>query len=319
MESGEFRFICHGCGKEVKIEIINLQKGRFRIEPVERASSSKKKKSKSRSRVILEDEENWDERPEERNYSRRFLIMTAAMVLVGILGFASSISTLAGTFGIKDLEEQTPQEFASLSIWVIDSSTGEGIEDVEIRIDSKDGNLTTETDSNGLGTFSKVMSGQVSVELYKPGYKRVEGSLIVRKGVPNVQDVPMEKGPESQRIPMKIGQFETEEYSSFITDLMAVVMMLSAIMAFVAAYSIHKREFFSLAVLTSFLSLFSFGFFMGSFISFFILIAVIFSYEGFYHTYLLRWFLQNRGREDLKRFFGSERSGPPRLPPSGND
>jgi len=312
MDTGEFRFKCHSCGEEIKIEITD---GRdFSIEPVKKFRKKDKRRESKRSKVILEEEE-WEESIEGDSSQRKFLIMTIAMIIVGVLGIASSISTLAGTFGIKDLEEQTPQEFASLSIWVIDSSSGEGIEGVKIEIDSERGNLTTETDASGLGLFKKVKAGEIDITLSKEGYKKVEGTLIVRKGVPNVQDIPMEKGDQSQVIPIRIQQFETEEYSNFITDIMAVIMMLSSLMAFVAAYSIYKREFFSLAVFTSFLSLFSFGFFAGSLIAFVLLIIVIFSYREFYHIHLIKWFLENRGREDLMDMFRSRKEDAPRLPP----
>ena len=315
MDTGEFTFTCHSCGEEIKIEIHSKRGDRFTIEPGRGKRKTDREIKRKKSKVILEEEDEWEEPHHRGDNKRRFLIMTIAMIIVGILGISSSISTLAGTFGIKDLEEQTPQDFASLSIWVIDSSSGEGIQGVEIEIDSENVNLTTETDENGLGIFNKVMAGEIGITLSKEGYKRVEGTLIVRKGVPNVQDIPMEKGEQSQTIPIRIQQFETEDYSNFITDLIAVVMMLSSLMAFVAAYSIYKREFFSLAVFTSFLSLFSFGFFIGSFIAFILLISVIFSYRGFYHTHLIKWFLENRGREDLMDFFKARREETPRLPP----
>ncbi|MGA1820889.1 MAG: carboxypeptidase regulatory-like domain-containing protein [Thermoplasmatota archaeon] len=322
-KDGEFTFECQGCGKEMMIRILDSKRGKFRIEPVKKASKVNIELSgiskKKRSKVMIEEEEEIVPAKVEDSLETRLMVAVVIMGIVAVLGVASAVSTLTGSFGIKDLDEQSPSDHASLTIWALDSTTGQGIEGVTVTLTSGEGNVTATTDTEGLAVIDRIMTGEMEIRLIKDGYKVTEGEITVRKGVPNVLDIPMERGSPSESIPILTVQFESQRYSTFITDIMAVLMFLASIMAVVAAYSIYKKEFYLLAVVSTFLSIFSFGFFIGAILSTIALLIIIFSYDKFYHTHLVRWFLENRGREDIAEVFTHPSRILPRLPPSDDD
>jgi hypothetical protein len=156
----------------------------------------------------------------------------------------------------------------------------------------------------------------MEMEIRHEDYKTSTGTIWISKGSPNVLDVPMEKGAPSEIVEAPLTTLESKKYSSGLTNITAVIMFLASIMAFVAAFFVRVRDFFTLAVTSAFLSIFSFGFLIGSFLALITLIIIINSYKGFSHHYELRMILEEQGREDLKSFFTNQMSHLPQLPPA---
>jgi hypothetical protein len=156
----------------------------------------------------------------------------------------------------------------------------------------------------------------MDMEIRHEDYKTSTGAIWISKGSPNVLDVPMEKGSPSETVEAPLTTLESKKYTSGLTNIAAVIMFLSSIMAFVAAFFVRARDFFTLTVTSAFLSIFSFGFLIGSILALITLIIIINSYKGFSHHYELRMILEEQGREDLKNFFTRQISQPPQLPPA---
>ncbi|MEA3557747.1 MAG: carboxypeptidase-like regulatory domain-containing protein [Candidatus Thermoplasmatota archaeon] len=247
--------------------------------------------------------------------SRRLKVVMVMLIVIGILGIGSSIATVTSSFSIKDLEERSPNDASTFSLWVMDAETGRPIENVQVTLGDGDHNITGATDQEGLVVFTRVKAGPVDVILSVEGYKTTTGEIVIMKGSPNVIDVPLERGSPSEEVSMLTTQFRSEKYTTSYTNLMAAVMFISSLMAGIGAYLVYRKEFYTIAVITAFLSIFSFGFLIGSLLSLISLILLINSYNGFSHNYHLRMLLETQGREDLKKLFKSNTGPPPGLPP----
>lgn len=237
----------------------------------------------------------------KRAKKRTLKIAALILFIAGVLGILSSVSTVMGSFSIRDIEEQTRAEYASLSVTVIDSMTGRPIQDVQVTLTYLDANYTEMTDSSGLAVLKNVPPGSADITLKKEGYREIESTIVLKKGIPNVLDIPMEEGSTSDVMPILTPQFVSRRYSSLLTDIMAMVMFLSSVLAFVGAYYTYRGEFFILAIVSAFLSVFSFGFFMGSLLSGAATILIIFSYGSFSHTHVLRQLLETYRKGQISK------------------
>lgn len=225
-------------------------------------------------------------------YKKRLRVALVLLIIVGLLGVMSSLLTLSVSFRIKDLEEQSPNDTADLNLWVLDETTGRGILEAVVTISSSSYNQTGYSDQEGLAVMRDVKIGQMELTIEKEGYRTVSGRIEVKKGTPNVLDIPMHRGAPSEIQPLPTQQFKNKTYNPLFTDMAAILMMLSAIMAFVSAFFVHIRDFFFLALFGAFLSIFSLGFFIGSVLALFGLILIILSYEGFEHSHYLTMYLK---------------------------
>lgn len=320
-EEGEFSVDCQDCSEEIDLEVSMTSTGKERIringrlyrppKPHLETVTVKEKKRPPKIEIEEEEEEKWG--PE---YSRRLNFAFWTLIVIGILGIASSIATVTGSFTIRDLEEQSSNNTINLNMWVIDSETGRSIEGANVILRA-DGYAVNGTSNNeGLVVFKEVRSDKLSMEIRHDDYKTSAGTVWISKGTPNVLDVPMERGSPSETVEAPLTTFESKKYSSGLTNITAVIMFLSSGTAFIAAFFVRARDFFSLAVISSFLSIFSFGFLIGSVLALIVLIIVINSYRGFSHHYELRMILEQQGREDIKKFFTDRIPQPPRLPPA---
>jgi len=292
--TGEYTFQCQECSAEVNIDISDARSRRYRMNQMDPPTPMKSKRLRR-------------DRPSLR---ANLKIASALLVIVGVLGILSSFSTVLGSFTIRDIEEQTRTDLTSLSVSVIDSETGRGIPDVQIDIGSGDRNRTGRTDTAGLAVLNDIPPGDVEIVLRKEGYKTVRSDLVLKKGTPNVLDIPMVRGNETETIPVLTPQFRTKEYSTLVTDIMAIVMFLTGVLAMISAYYTFKGEFYSLALVGSFLSIFSFGFIVGSVLATAATITLILSYNQFSHTHVMRQLLERAGSEGLmERLRTRERPG----------
>lgn len=314
VEEGTFSVDCQDCGRsiEVDIEITARGKDRIRINgKVFRGSGmSSPGKVEVREEAVLAEEKKIPD------YGRRTRIAFYMFLIVCMLGVVSSIVTVTSSFTIKDLEEQSPNETSTFSLWVIDSETGRSIKGVDATLTSGGYSISGTTDQGGLVVFTDVRTGVMEVELYHPDYRTTQGEVVISKGSPNVLDVPMVGGSPSDIEPLALEQFKSPTYSSQLTSITGLVMFLSSLFALVAAFFVRSREFFTLTVIAGFLTLFSFGFLIGTVLAIAALIMVITSYRGFSHNYQLMMLLEEQGREDLKNFFIGQRGPPPGLPPA---
>ncbi len=261
--------------------------------------------------VKVEKEERWG-----TDYHRRMMIAFWVLIIIGVLGIASSIATVTNSFTIKDLEEQSPNNTVSFAVWVFDSETGRSIEGASVNLRSGGYNISAVSNNEGLAALKSVRAGDLDMEIRHGEYKTSTGTIWISKGSPNVLDVPMEKGLPSQYVEAPLTPLEPKEYTRGLTNLAAIVMFLSSMTAFFAAFFVKVRDFFTLAVILSFFTIFSFGFLIGSILSLVAIVLIINSYEGFSHNYDLRMILEQQGREDLKNFFKGERKAPMQLPPA---
>ncbi len=269
------------------------------------------RKRSKKLEVVIEEED----KKRTPNYTKRTRIALWFLVIAGVLGLISSVATVTNSFTIKDLEEQSPNDLATFSVWVLDSETGRSLDGVSISLSSGSYYVNSTTDSEGLAVMNNVRTGVLEIEISHPGYKTVRGEAVISKGSPNVLDIPMEKGPTSDEVSLPLTQLRTPKYTSGLTSITAVIMFLASLMAFVSAFFLRAKEFFSLSVITAFLPIFSFGFIIGSLFSLAAVVLIINSYGGFSHNYDLKMILEQQGREDLKNFFRGERRAPLGLPP----
>jgi hypothetical protein len=320
-QEGDFSVNCQDCDEIIDLEITVTPSGRDRIRINGRLLRPHKthlepvilKETRKSSKVKIEEdkEEKWGP-----DYHRRITIAFWILIVVGILGIASSIATVTSSFTIKDLEEQSPNDTVTFSLWVFDSETGRSIEGAEVLLHSEGYRLNGTSNNQGLIVIKNVRSGEMEMEISCDDHKTSTGTIWISKGTPNVLDVPMEKGAPSETVEAPITTLESKRYSPGLTNITAVIMFLASIMAFVAAFFMRARDFFTLTVISAFLSIFSFGFLIGSILALIVLIILINSYKGFSHHYELRMILEEQGREDLKNFFTSQISSPPQLPPA---
>lgn len=283
---GSFNSTCYACGSDIDVNVLDARKNRLRLS-ISRGQ---------RSRAVPSD-------PRIKKSRKMPLKISALILLVaGILGILSSISTVMGSFSIRDIEEQTKAEYTSLSVTVIDSVTGRPIEGVRVTVGYGNVNYTEFTDSSGLAVLKGLPPSSGQITLQKEGYRGIESNIMLKKGIPNVLDIPMEEGESTDVMPILTPQFVGRTYSTLLTDIMAMVMFLASVMAFVGAYYTYRGEFFILAIISAFLSIFSFGFFIGSVLSAGATISIIFSYDSFSHTHVLRQLLESsRGDKIMSR------------------
>jgi len=334
--SGQFQFECGRCGESFIIDIPDRRGRSLNVVPVARgisleSRSEEKEKGKDenddrrgrkRSRVTL------DESPDPSVKRKRAGVetdegklpakMKAAailLIIVGLLGITYSILTVSGAFILTDLEEKSEGDSASLAVWVIETDTGRSVAAVNVTLTTDDGRLTSLTDEEGLVIFDDLKVGTHPITLFKAGYISREGDVLVTKGTPNVIDVPMEPGDENVYEPIPTKQYRSEVYRTTLTNFMAVLMMISSILAFLGAYFVMKREFFALALGLAFISSFSVGFLLSTLLAVISLLLIILSYDDFYHNYRLKRFLEVLGKEEIKRLFTREEEKRPALPP----
>ncbi|MFO8050167.1 MAG: carboxypeptidase-like regulatory domain-containing protein [Thermoplasmatota archaeon] len=314
-QKGSFEVKCNECSAIIDLEIRPSARGKERIRVNGKPIRS------SRMKLDLETEKADVIGPkvevlEGPDHERRLRIVMVMFIIISILGMASSIATVAGSFSIKDLEERSPNDVSTFSVWVLDSGTGRPIRGVSVTLEGGDHYLNKTTDLEGLVVFQNVRTGPLEITLEADGYKTTSGEVVIMKGSPNVIDIPMEKGSSEETVPILTTQFRSKDYSTSYTNLMAAVMFLSSVLALAGAYLVHKKEFFTVAVFIAFLSIFSFGFLIGSLMSLVVIIMLVSSYDGFSHNYHLRMLLESQGRKDLKRLFTEDEASPPRLPPA---
>lgn len=314
---GQFVFTCDHCDAHFMIDIPDSKSSELDViaisgpgvlvddKHIRRAPGLDREKKSTvkaerRSKVEVIDEGR------EKRY-RRLTIVTVLLLLTGGLGVLYSIVNISNSFAIKDIEQQQSGDWASFTIWALDSQNGRGLEGVNVTVISDDRTVSGLTDSEGLVVIEGLDAGKKTLNLSLDGYHSNTGIVHIRIGTPNVVDIPMTQGNPSIVDPLPTKQFGSSSPPFLLTDFMAILMMLSAFMAFLSAYFVHRREFFSLALGLAFLSSFSVGFVVGSIFSVISIFLIITSYKGFSHTYELRWILERVGREDIRRFFSQER------------
>jgi hypothetical protein len=282
-DEGEFSFQCYKCGTVANIDIQDLDCRKFTMR---RAG-----KGPVRS-------ENPIPRPSKRK--ARLKVAAVLLVLAGILGLLSSVLAVSQSFSIVDSEDLVRSDYTTLSVSVIDAVSGRPIEQVEVTVTAGSVNYTSYTNTAGI-TNLRVPPGSSVINLHKDGYKSVDSDITTKKSTPNVLDVPMEKGDPSETIPIRTPQFVSKKDSTLITDVMAMIMFLTSVISFVAAYYTYKGEFFLLAIVGSFLAIFSFGFFIGSILAIVATSIITFSYHHFSHTHVLQKLLDLRREEIVSR------------------
>ncbi|MBN1539878.1 MAG: carboxypeptidase regulatory-like domain-containing protein [Candidatus Thermoplasmatota archaeon] len=320
-DEGSFSVECQDCDELIDLDIKRTPDGGERIlmngrvlersppeDAPERMTGRKKASAKPE---IIKDGATWG-----ADYSRRMVVAFWILVIVGILGLASSVTTVTNSFTIKDLEEQSPNDTVTFSVWVFDSDTGRPIPGASIAITDGSYYANGTSDSEGLIVLDNVRTGQFQMFIHHHDYKTTKGDIFISKGTPNVLDVPMEIGNPSQTAEAPLVPIGSRTYSPGLTNIMALLMFMSSVSAFISAFFVRMREFFTLAVISAFLSIFSFGFLLGSILSLAAIIIVINSYRGFYHNYELRMLLEEKGREDIRNLFTNRDQIPPRLPPA---
>ncbi len=229
-------------------------------------------------------------------YKKRLRVAFIVLIIVGMLGIMSSLLTLSVSFRIKDLEEQSPNDTADLNLWILDETTGRGIFEAVVTVTSRDFNQTASSDNEGLVVMRDVKIGGMVLTIDKEGYRTASGNIVVKKGSPNVLDIPMRRGDPSDITALPTQPFKNKTYNPLFTDMAAILMMLSGLMAFISAFFVQIRDFFFLALIGAFLSIFSLGFFIGSVLALIGLILIILSYEGFEHNHQLTRYLEMYGK-----------------------
>lgn len=320
VEDGTFEVNCRECSEIIELDLRLLPNGNERIRingvPFRRTGKIPKPKLEEvqvkapKVEIIQEKTVNFD---------RRLRIVMVLFLIIAVLGFASSIATITSSFSIRDLEERSENDVSTFSVWVLDSETGRPIQDAEVYLSSDEFNRSGTTDIEGLVIFERVATGSLDIRLNADGYKTTSGDIVVMKGSPNVIDIPMERGDPGETVPMLTKQFESEDYSASYTNIMAAIMFMSSITAAAGAYLVSKKELYGLTVILGFLSIFSFGFLIGSLLSTVVIVVLIVSYKGFSHNYNLRMLLESQGREDLKDLFRPSRAKVMGLPPADDD
>jgi hypothetical protein len=217
----------------------------------------------------------------------------------------------------KRQEEKSPNNLVTLSVWIIDAESGRALEDVNVTLSTGSANFSGSSDDQGLVVMEKIVTGEMDLIITKEGYKTVKSGITIKKGSPNVIDVPMEKGSEAEEQPILVHQFRTKRYSGLFTNVAASLMFLSSLMALISAFFVYRKEFFSLALFSAFLSIFSFGFLAGSILALIAAVLIIFSYDGFSHTHTLLEMLEKMRRDNLKKLRPADRKFPG-LPPGRN-
>ncbi|MBN1390153.1 MAG: carboxypeptidase regulatory-like domain-containing protein [Candidatus Thermoplasmatota archaeon] len=319
-QEGVFSVECQDCGDSIDLEIRSTVDGEETITmngkvlehtPQRRASEMTFDRDVTLGSDPHDDVGSWGP-----DYSRRIRSAFWILIIVGILGLASSIATVTSSFTIKDLEEQSPNDTVTFSVWVFDSTTGRSVGGVEVKLTDGTYYVNGTSDNEGLVVFRNVRTGNFEMLLHHPQYKSTRGDVHISKGTPNVLDVPMETGNPSDTAETPLRSIGSKQYSPELTNIMAILMFLSSLSAFISAFFVRMRDFFTLAVTSAFLSIFSFGFLLGTLLSMVAIIIVIFSYRGFYHQYELRMLLESKGREDLRNLFTGDTGTQPRLPPA---
>lgn len=324
-EEGDFSVDCQDCSEAIDLEVSLTPNGKERIRingrlyrppkpPLEKVTV--KEKRRIPHKVVMEEVREDKEEKWGPDYHRRITISFWVLIVIGVLGIASSIATVTSSFTIRDLEEQSPNESVTFSVWVFDSENGRSIEGAGVILHSDGYSINGTSNNEGLVVLKNVRSGKLEMEIRHEEYKTSTGTIWISKGSPNVLDVPMEKGSPSEIVEIPLTTLESKKYSSGLTNITAIIMFLSSMTAFVAAFFVRVRDFFTLAVISAFLSIFSFGFLIGSILALIILIVIINSYRGFSHNYELRMILEEQGREDLKKFFTEQVGQFPQLPPA---
>ena len=317
-DEGRFSVRCSGCSADLDVQVEKGDAGRKvyiggrRAPPLHKMPPPPRPPSPPIQTKLLAEEITGEE---VLPFGKRLKVVTFILVVVGILGIISSMATLSGSFSIKDLEQQSPSDVTTFSVWAIDSETGRGIEDVRVTLYREGYNTSTDTDLEGLAVIKGVSSGEIGLTLSKEGYRTIDGEVTISRGSPNVLDVPMTKGASEDVQPLLIQPLEPKTYSNLYTDITAVFMMLCSIMALVSAYFVHKREFFLIALLTAFLSMFSFGFMIGSILALASVIVIILSYKGFEHTHDIMMRIEDLAGEDINKLFRGPKKELPQLPP----
>jgi hypothetical protein len=289
-KSGEFSFTCDECGSEQNVVVGPKGAKKFR-------TVSRRKVLKRAEEVIF--------KPSRK---MRLKVSAAFLVIAGILGLIFSLMTVTESFTIKDIEQQTEGEYTTLTVAVIDSTTGRPVTDALVSLSGGSGNLTGYTDLAGLFVLQGVPPGTSTISLTKDGYKTVRSEITLRKGTPNVLDIPMEEGDPMETIPIRTTQFVTKDYSTLVTNVMALIMFLTSIVSLISAYFTFRGEFFALSLVGAFVSIFSIGFVIGSVLSLIATIVITFSYNEFTHTHVLKRLLDLRKRGELIGGFRKEQA-----------
>lgn len=318
MNYGTFSIDCPGCDKDLEIEAIRGDAGSIEIRINGKLIKPKKAKPPSRRgqekppvRVIPEEIDLEMDLP----YHKRLRVVFVLLMIVGVLGVFSSFTTIAGSFSINDLEEKSPNNLVTLSVWVIDADSGRSINGVEVILIDGSNNFSATSDMEGLAVIEDLISGEMELVLHKDGYRTVRSDITIKKGSPNVVDIPMERGDEDIEMPILVHQFEPKTYSPVITNVAATLMLLASVLAFIAAAFVYRKEFFLLVLASSFLSIFSFGFLLGSVLATIALVLIILSYDGFSHTHILKKMLESVSTRDIRGRMRSDQRDLSGLPP----
>lgn len=315
MEEGSFSLECPNCEKDLDIEIRSRRKAdeSIRINGKPYTPRSKPlEMEKPRKADVIPVETKLDL---DLPYRKRMRIIFIVLLIVGMLGMISSFSTIVGTFSIYDLEEKSPNKLVTLSVWVIDAESGRPLENVNISLTGDSGNFSGTSNDQGLTVIEDIISGEMELTVSKEGYKTVRSAITIKKGSPNVVDIPMERGSEEEELPILVHQFRIKKYSGLYTNVAASLMFLASLMALISAFFVYRKEFFSLTLFCAFLSIFSFGFLIGSILALMAVVLIIFSYHGFSHTHTLLEMLDRMRKENLRPMLKSRDKKLPGLPP----
>ncbi len=326
-KEGDFDLSCSECDVELRLEIPEhgrigyeitgqRKRGRKRRGTVE-TGTGEKRRELDLSIGKKKDKKEEELEPAPDPFKKRLRLATILLVISGVLGIIASTVTMTGSLSVRDIQEHASGEMISITVWVFNSTSGEGIEGALVTLQDGELDFTTLTDSEGLAVVRNLRSGDTSILIRRSGYITIEGDIHIEKGVPNVLDVPMDPGREEEVGTLRITKFESGSHSPVYTNIMSVLMLLASLMAFVGAYFTFKREFFFLALISAYLSTFSFGFLLGTILSIVGIFLIIFGYDGFDHTYRLRWLVDRIREQKLATILRREERAYPRLPPVG--
>lgn len=215
---------------------------------------------------------SWEEHGEPRKTilssikprSNRPLIAIVLLICVFSIGLSTAVfsnvfvQTTCDTFSVMGFK-------GNINIYVVNQSDII-LENVNIILSDK----TFESKGNGTYSLENVTLGLQTIQVTKEGYKPQEIELLVTPFVSSEKNIKMEQGTTEN----EIIKFNTLGCLSII-----IIFSIFALLAMIACI---KRQHFDLAVVGSFLAIFSIGFFfIGSIISIIAFILIFYSRDEF--------------------------------------
>jgi DNA-directed RNA polymerase subunit RPC12/RpoP len=154
----------------------------------------------------------------------------------------------------------------SIEIYVIDYESNNSIEGINITIND----ITGETDDKGVYSVENVELGILTVKLSGSNYKTQTYEILITPFLNSDSTIMMEKGNG------------TVDKVNFDTVGCFIILTIFSIFSLVGVIACLKRQHIDVAVASSFLAIFSFGFFFfGSILSIIALVLIIRSKEEF--------------------------------------